>query len=337
MTDALVRSLIEAAHAAILAHVDELTELDQAIGDGDHGVNMRRGVESLYRAREEIAALPFGEAMRRAGTTMVMQVGGASGPLYGSFLLAVGEAFAAAPKDRDEIARLARIGLQAVTSRGKSDVGAKTLIDVLAPVTEAISAGDPGGAADRVRAAVEDGLASTRDLRALTGRASYLGERSIGHLDPGARSAAALTLAICDVIEGKSPLEDQVKTVSIVIVSQSPDVAKGAAEMVRKMVGGQVRVAACGGDVEGDIGTDVGAIMRAIEQVYTPRGVAVLVDLGGAESSTEMAIEMLPKSMAPHIRICDAPIVEGAVMAATESAGGAPLERVCETAEEFRS
>ncbi|MEX2298893.1 MAG: dihydroxyacetone kinase phosphoryl donor subunit DhaM [Dongiaceae bacterium] len=125
--------------------------------------------------------------------------------------------------------------------------------------------------------------------------------------------------------------------VSIVIVSHSPEVAKGAADMVREMVGTEVRVAHCGGNPAGGLGTDVVAIRRAIESVYGPKGVAMLIDLGGAETNSEMAIEMLPEEMRKNIVICDAPIVEGAVMAATEAAGGASLEAVRATAEEFLS
>lgn len=124
-------------------------------------------------------------------------------------------------------------------------------------------------------------------------------------------------------------------TVSIVIVSHSPDVAKGAADMVRQMVGEEVRVAWCGGNPDGGLGTDVAAIMAAIEKVYTPKGVAVLVDLGGAETNSEIAIEMLSGGRGAHVQILNAPVVEGAVMAATEAAGGASLEAVRATAEDF--
>jgi len=124
-------------------------------------------------------------------------------------------------------------------------------------------------------------------------------------------------------------------TVSLVIVSHSVDVAKGAADMVRQMVGDEVRVVACGGDPAGGLGTDAGKILAAIRQVYSDKGVAILVDLGGAETNSEMAIEMLDKGMAAKVQICDAPIVEGAIMAATEAAGGASLEIVRATAEEF--
>jgi dihydroxyacetone kinase phosphotransfer subunit len=126
-------------------------------------------------------------------------------------------------------------------------------------------------------------------------------------------------------------------TVSLVIVSHSADVAKGAADMVRQMVGDEVKVAACGGNPDGGLGTDVGAILDAIRSVYTPKGVAVLVDLGGAETNSELAIEMLRAEYMNTIAICNAPVVEGAIMAGTEAAGGADLETVKATAEEFQT
>jgi len=123
--------------------------------------------------------------------------------------------------------------------------------------------------------------------------------------------------------------------VAIVIVSHSPKVAEGAADMVREMVGLEVKVAHCGGNPEGGLGTDVARIRAAIEQVYGPAGVAMLVDLGGAETNSEMAVELLPADWQERIVICNAPIVEGAVMAATEAAGGSPLAEVRATAEEL--
>lgn len=125
--------------------------------------------------------------------------------------------------------------------------------------------------------------------------------------------------------------------VAIVIVSHSPDVAKGAAEMVREMVGAEVSVAWCGGNPAGGLGTDVAAIQAAIRSVNGPKGIAVLVDLGGAETNSEMAIELMGDELKGAVAICNAPIVEGAVMAATEAAGGADLEAVRATAEEFLS
>jgi dihydroxyacetone kinase phosphotransfer subunit len=123
--------------------------------------------------------------------------------------------------------------------------------------------------------------------------------------------------------------------VGIVIVSHSPKVAEGAADMVREMVGAEVRVAHCGGNPDGGLGTDVASIQAAIERVFGPAGVAVLVDLGGAETNSEMAIELLPDERRERVVICNAPIVEGAVMAATEASGGASLAEVRATAEEL--
>lgn len=123
--------------------------------------------------------------------------------------------------------------------------------------------------------------------------------------------------------------------VGIVIVSHSPDVARGTADMVRQMVGDEVPLSFCGGNPEGGLGTSVEKIMAAIDAAWSDRGVAVLVDLGGAETNSEMAIEMLPADKQGKVVICNAPIVEGAVMAATESWGGASLQEVKRTAEEL--
>ncbi|GIL02196.1 MAG: dihydroxyacetone kinase subunit L [Alphaproteobacteria bacterium] len=195
---ALMRSLAERMRATIIAHADELTALDQAIGDGDHGINMSRGFNAIGEQTDAIAALPFGEALRKAGMTLVMKVGGASGPLYGSALMEMGKASAAAPASRDELAGMLAAGISAVKARGKSEAGAKTMLDVMIPVHAAIAAGsDLGG----VRAAADAALAATRGMRATKGRAAFLGERSVGHLDPGARSTALLIHAVCDVLE----------------------------------------------------------------------------------------------------------------------------------------
>ncbi len=123
--------------------------------------------------------------------------------------------------------------------------------------------------------------------------------------------------------------------VGIVIVSHSPDVARGTALMVEQMVGREVPLGWCGGDPGGGLGTSVEAILKAIEAAWSERGVAILVDLGGAESNSEMAIEMLPEGKRERVVVCNAPIVEGAVMAATEAASGAPLDVVRRTAEEL--
>jgi dihydroxyacetone kinase-like protein len=161
---------------------------------------MARGLGAVAAVADEIAALGFGEALKKAGTTLVMKVGGASGPLYGSLVMAMGKAAEDMPQDSAAAAAMFAAGVEAVKARGKSDAGAKTMLDVLIPVLAAISAG--GGFAE-VRAAADASLAETRDMRATKGRAAFLGERSIGHLDPGARSSQLLIHAVCDVLEGK--------------------------------------------------------------------------------------------------------------------------------------
>lgn len=125
--------------------------------------------------------------------------------------------------------------------------------------------------------------------------------------------------------------------VGIVIVSHSPKVAEGAADMVRQMVGNAVPLAWTGGNADGGLGTDVGKIRDAIERAWSDAGVAILVDLGGAETNSEMAIDLLDPNRRRRVVVCEAPIVEGAVLAATESSGGSSLDTVQRTAEELSS
>lgn len=128
------------------------------------------------------------------------------------------------------------------------------------------------------------------------------------------------------------PMADRV---GIVIVSHSIDIAKGAHDMVRQMVGSELKVAYCGGNAEGGLGTNLAAIQSAIAAAWSPAGVAVLVDLGGAEINSEMAIDLLPSDKRRKVVVCNAPIVEGAIMAATEAWGGSTLDVVRRTAEEL--
>jgi dihydroxyacetone kinase-like protein len=204
VTPDLVGRLLDAAVATIREHAAELTALDQAIGDGDHGINMRRGFDAIAQARDEIAAVPLDQALQKAGMTLVMKVGGASGPLYGSLLMAMGKA--GMPRDVAGVAAMFGHGIEAVKKRGRAEVGEKTMLDVLVPVLHALEQGAADGAAigqltAKIRTVTGDGLAATAPLRATKGRAAFLGERSIGHLDPGARSSALLIEAVCAVLD----------------------------------------------------------------------------------------------------------------------------------------
>jgi dihydroxyacetone kinase-like protein len=204
MAHELTQHLVEAVVAAIRDHADELTGLDQAIGDGDHGINMKRGFDAIAEAAE-IKTLPLGDALQKAGMTLVMKVGGASGPLYGSLLMAMGKAVAGDPTQGQQVQIMLAEGIAAVKKRGKSDVGEKTMLDVLVPVSETLAGNlsrhaPPIETIATLRAAADAALERTRPMKATKGRASFLGDRSIGHLDPGARSSQLLIHAVCDAV-----------------------------------------------------------------------------------------------------------------------------------------
>lgn len=191
-----IEALLGAMARTIIAHADELTALDQAIGDGDHGLNMKRGFEAVAANLPAIAAKPLPEALKAAGMELVMKVGGASGPLYGTLLMTLGKALPPAP-GRDDLADALAAAIDAVKARGKSDIGQKTMLDVLAPVQAAMARGESLAA---IRAVAAKAAAATVPMRATKGRASFLGERSIGHMDPGARSSQLLVDAVCDAV-----------------------------------------------------------------------------------------------------------------------------------------
>lgn len=191
-------ALIEAVAAAMIGHADELTSLDQAIGDGDHGLNMRRGFAAVQADAAALAAKPLPDAVKAIGTQLVMTVGGASGPLYGTFFLALAKDIGA---DGGNAVGAFAAAVEAVKVRGKSRAGEKTMLDVLVPVQAAIAAGGAGLLA-RLPAVADAAAEATIPMLATRGRASFLGERSIGHMDPGARSAALMIAAACRALEG---------------------------------------------------------------------------------------------------------------------------------------
>jgi phosphoenolpyruvate---glycerone phosphotransferase subunit DhaL len=198
--DLNLRSMIAAAAQQVMDHADEFTALDQAIGDGDHGINMKRGCAEVLSQLDAIAARPTGEALKALGMTLVMKVGGASGPLYGSLFMGMGKALGDRNATEALLPEIVASGVDAVAARGKSAVGEKTMLDVLAPVRDAISAGGPN-LAHRVREAAERGAAATIPMRATKGRAAFLGERSVGHMDPGARSSQIIVEALSPFLE----------------------------------------------------------------------------------------------------------------------------------------
>lgn len=193
------RKLLEAVTGTVIAHADELTALDQAIGDGDHGLNLRRGANAVLDRLPDLAAKPLPEALQAVGMALVMKVGGASGPLFGTLFMTLGKELPPEPR-HDDMVRAVEAAIAAVKKLGRSDVGQKTMLDVLAPVLEELSTGGPELCA-RLKRRAAAAADATVPMKATKGRASFLGERSVGHMDPGARSASLMIAAICTAME----------------------------------------------------------------------------------------------------------------------------------------
>jgi len=185
----------------IAEHRAQLSELDAAIGDGDHGTNMDRGMQAVVAG---MSGETIGDLVKQAGMTLVSTVGGASGPLYGTFFLRfAASAGAVGELDAAQFAAAMRAGLDGIVARGKAEPADKTMFDALAPAVQALETGVADGLADTLRAAAEaadKGRDATIEMLARKGRASYLGERSIGHQDPGATSAALLVRAAASAL-----------------------------------------------------------------------------------------------------------------------------------------
>lgn len=193
-----LRKITEAVAGRLIEHADELTALDAAIGDADHGLNMKRGCEAVLADLDALEKKPLPEALKSIGMTLVMKVGGASGPMYGTLFMTLGKEIAGDPTAR-EAGRALAAAVAAMKQRGKSEVGQKTMLDVLSPLADTLS-NEPSDVAS-IRERVRSLAQSTIPMKAIRGRASFLGERSIGHMDPGARSSELMIGAICDALE----------------------------------------------------------------------------------------------------------------------------------------
>lgn len=202
-----IRSWLGLFAEEVAANRDLLTSLDSAIGDADHGANLHRGTSAVLAALPENAALP-GALLKTVGMTLVSTVGGASGPLYGTlFLRMATSAGDAEVLDGPAFARALRAGLDGVVARGRAQAGDKTMFDALAPACDALdgalaTGADLREALSRAAAAADEGRDATVPMLARKGRASYLGERSVGHQDPGATSAALLVSTAARTIAG---------------------------------------------------------------------------------------------------------------------------------------
>jgi dihydroxyacetone kinase-like protein len=210
MTDDVTTAALDAwvrRFADLVAeHRDHLTQLDSAIGDADHGTNMDRGMKAAVAALDELGPAGAGPLFTKVGMTLVSTVGGASGPLYGTLFMRMGSAFGdVTTATSEQVAAGLRAGLEGVVARGKAQAEDKTMYDALAPAVDALEAGLKDGlglgeALGRARAAADEGRDATIPMLARKGRASYLGERSVGHQDPGATSVALLVAAAAEAL-----------------------------------------------------------------------------------------------------------------------------------------
>jgi dihydroxyacetone kinase-like protein len=190
--------------AEIEAHREELVRLDTAIGDGDHGTNLHRGMTKVREKLDTLEGADIGGALKAVGMTLVSSVGGAAGPLYGTLFLQMGTAAAGRDAlDLEGWTTALEKGVAGVRARGKAEPGDKTMLDALLPAVDALRAADGGDVAEALRrsaAAAEEGMKATIPLEARKGRASYLGPRSVGHQDPGATSSYLLLRTAAEAV-----------------------------------------------------------------------------------------------------------------------------------------
>ena len=185
-------------------HKDEIEKLDQEIGDGDHIFNIQRGIKESLDLKDELSGQAPSEILKKIGMKIMTTVGGSSGALFSTLLMGMSKKYNDELSDRKNIAEMFAEGVEAMKKRGKADLGEKTMLDVLIPVSNELQKlsdqEDVIHIAEKIKEAAETGMLSTKNIIATKGRASFLGERSKGHIDPGARSSQLAIEAICNTI-----------------------------------------------------------------------------------------------------------------------------------------
>ncbi len=200
-----IPDLITAVIQIINNNADEVAELDRAIGDGDHVVNLQRGLEALDKISDDLSKLEWSPALMKIGMSLMSTMGGASGSLFGTLFISMAKASKHKSLDFTVFAQVFNQGVEAVKQRGKADLGEKTMLDSLIPVANSLIADannhiELSQALDNAKAAAIAGMESTKEMIATKGRASFLGERAIGHIDAGARTSQLMICAIADVL-----------------------------------------------------------------------------------------------------------------------------------------
>lgn len=204
-TPKLLPAIIEAIADAIENNAEEVTALDQAIGDGDHVINLQRGIQALMVQRHDLSQLDWADAWQKIGMTLMSTVGGASGSLLGTLFIAMSKAARDKPLELQNFAAVFAQGVASVKQRGKADAGEKTMLDVLVPVADylqlaATTSPALSGVLENIAKVAIAGMESTRDMIATKGRASFLEERTLGHIDAGAKTSQLMICAIVGVL-----------------------------------------------------------------------------------------------------------------------------------------
>ena len=193
---------IEKIQNNIVDNKEEIEKLDQQIGDGDHIFNILRGLEEISKLRESLIGEPIDKVFKQLGMKIMTTVGGSSGALFATLLIGMAKNYNSQSTDQENIAKMFYEGVEAMKKRGKSGSGEKTMLDVLIPVSEILceckNEKNSKIVADKVKKVAEKSMLSTKDMLATKGRASFLGERSKGHIDPGARSSQLAIDAVCN-------------------------------------------------------------------------------------------------------------------------------------------
>ncbi len=207
ITKAHLVAWLERSAALLEEQKAYLTDLDAAIGDADHGLNMARGFAKVLEKLPAAANAPINSLLNTVGMALISSVGGASGPLYGTFFMKAGSVVPNKQElTAEDVLRMLEAGIEGIIQRGRAEAGDKTMLDTLIPAAQAVkhsleNGGDLTAVLDAAASAASDGLQATIPMIARKGRASYLGERSIGHPDPGATSATYLLTMLRDVVK----------------------------------------------------------------------------------------------------------------------------------------
>lgn len=283
------------------AEKDHLSELDGPIGDGDHGANLARGMAAAVEAINTSDPQSTADVLKTVSMALISKVGGASGPLYGSAFMGMMKAEQAG----QDLAGVLEAGADMIEKRGHAQVGEKTMIDVWRPVIEAVKRDQ------LTNEVIDQAVLSTKDVVATKGRASYVGERSIGHIDPGSYSSGLLFKALLEAEE------QDMTELGIVIVSHSADIAKGLVSLIRE-VAPNIPLTATGGLEDGGLGSSFDHVQVAVDSQPAKRLLA-FYDLGSARMNLEMVEEFSEKD----ILIQHVPLIEGAYTASALLQAGA--------------